>query len=539
MTLFIQDLLLKYMLLQKALPAFSSISHASKAHLLFWIYVYTADIDTYAARYVGYTKLRRLLFIAQHCKSRELDAYRLALDALTQPRSLNIQLYRKVMGLVAGRLGPAYSLDATWAEEIDKRAAMQKERLESDLQTSRTGMAKESIRLGYQDLGEFHYARGDLDNALKNFVRTRDYCSIARHNVEMCLNVIKVSVGLDSFAHVSTYVSKAEHATGMNDPKVRHKLKAAAGLAQLSQHNYDSAARKFLDCGPSGLTRGTPQDPGPASFAHVLAPEDVATYGGLCALASLDRPELKRSLLENTTFKGLLDLVPMVRELIYDFCRSRYGACLGALAALKPELLLDVHLHQHVESLYQRIRERCLLQYFIPYLSVDLGSMANTFDTPLPRLEKEIAGLIVTNRMPARIDSQRKTLHRRQVDPREAGYKKVFSMGQEFLREMRAMLFRMSLLEHSVFVEAETRGGAGGGGDARSGGRAGTLGSPHPSQGRAARGQGAGGGTSQARGGDAVLEGESSPEEDTDMGEDFGSANQQDPDLEATLIGEG
>src|SRR6056297_1147082 len=160
MTLFIQDLLLKYMLLQKALPAFSSISHASKAHLLFWIYVYTADIDTYAARYAGYTKLRRLLFIAQHCKSRELDAYRLALDALTQPRSLNIQLYRKVMGLVAGRLGPAYSLDATWAEEIDKRAAMQKERLESDLQTSRTGMAKESIRLGYQDLGEFHYARG-------------------------------------------------------------------------------------------------------------------------------------------------------------------------------------------------------------------------------------------------------------------------------------------------------------------------------------------------------------------------------------------
>lgn len=34
MTLLIQDVLLKYMLLQKALPAFSSISHASNAHLV-------------------------------------------------------------------------------------------------------------------------------------------------------------------------------------------------------------------------------------------------------------------------------------------------------------------------------------------------------------------------------------------------------------------------------------------------------------------------------------------------------------------------
>lgn len=45
---------------------------------------------------------------------------------------------------------------------------------------------------GYTDLGDFCHQRGDLENALKNYVRTRDYCHVTRHNIDMCLNVIKV-----------------------------------------------------------------------------------------------------------------------------------------------------------------------------------------------------------------------------------------------------------------------------------------------------------------------------------------------------------
>ena len=377
---------------------------------------------------------------------------------------MNVELYRKVVGLVAGRLGPAYQLDAAWADGMEKRAAAQKERLESDLQSSRTSLAKESIRLGYQDLGEFYYARGDLNNALKNFVRTRDYCSMTRHNVDMCLNVIKVSVGLDSFSHVNTYVSKAEHTPDLNDPKARHKLKAAAGLVQLSQQHYANAARKFLECGVAGLTKDKPNDAAPAPFAQVLAPEDVAVYGGLCALASLDRAELQRRVVDNMAFKGLLDLVPAMRELIYDFCGSKYGGCLKALGAMKGELLLDLHLARHVGGLYQKIRERCLLQFFAPYLSVDLTRMAEAFGTPVGGLEKEVAELIMSNRLPARVDSQKKTLHRRQVDPREEGYKKVFGLGKDFLREVRTMLLRTSLVEHGVCVEGGGGGREGGGG---------------------------------------------------------------------------
>ncbi|KAL0913127.1 hypothetical protein M5K25_016561 [Dendrobium thyrsiflorum] len=55
------------------------------------------------------------------------------------------------------------------------------------------------------------------------------------------------------------------------------------------------------------------------NYSEVIAPQDVATYGGLCALASFDRTELKNKVIDNISFRNFLELVPEVRELINDF----------------------------------------------------------------------------------------------------------------------------------------------------------------------------------------------------------------------------
>ena len=47
-------------------------------------------------------------------------------------------------------------------------------------------------------------------------------------------------------------------------------------------------------------------------FREVLAAQDVATYGGLCALASFDRTELRRHVIENMVFQEYLELCPEV-----------------------------------------------------------------------------------------------------------------------------------------------------------------------------------------------------------------------------------
>ena len=71
-------------------------------------------------------------------------------------------------------------------------------------------MIKESIRMGHNDLGDFYYQRGEFQNALKSYTRTRDYCTTSKHIIAMCLNVIRVSIELGNFLHVANYAQKAE-----------------------------------------------------------------------------------------------------------------------------------------------------------------------------------------------------------------------------------------------------------------------------------------------------------------------------------------
>lgn len=50
------------------------------------------------------------------------------------------------------------------------------------------------FRRGHDDLGDHYLDCGDLSNALKCYSRARDYCTSAKHVINMCLNVIKVSL---------------------------------------------------------------------------------------------------------------------------------------------------------------------------------------------------------------------------------------------------------------------------------------------------------------------------------------------------------
>lgn len=396
------------------------------------------DVEAYASLYSGRTKIVRLLFIADRCDnvSMQLEALRMAYEEIKKGE--NTQLFREAVQKICGRLGPNYEMDSAWAYAVDRRAEQRKERLENELNAYRTNLIKESIRMGYNDFGDFYYAHGQLGEALKNYVRTRDYCTTAKHIIHMCLNVILASIEMGQFTHVLSYVTKAEQALDSLDNVTAAKLCCAAGLAHLEAKKYKLAARKFLEVGQELANE----------YNEVIAPQDVATYGGLCALASFDRAELKSKVIDNVNFRNFLELVPEIRELIQDFYTSRYASCFGYLENLKTNLLLDIHLHDHVETLYNQIRNKALIQYTHPFVSVDLHMMANAFKTNVAGLEKELEALITENEIQARIDSHNKILYARHADQRNATFQRVLQTGREFDRDVKAMLLRTSLLKY-------------------------------------------------------------------------------------------
>ncbi|XP_051117299.1 COP9 signalosome complex subunit 1-like [Andrographis paniculata] len=405
------------------------------------------DIEAYAALYTGRTKITRLLFIADKCgvPSMQLEVLRMAYDEIKKGE--NTQLFREVVAKIDGRLGPKYGPDNAWADVVDRRAEIRKEKLESELNAYRTNLIKESIRMGYNDFGDYYYSHGQLGEAFKNYVRTRDYCTTSKHIIHMCLNAILVSIEMGQFTHVTSYAGKAEQSQEALDPVTIAKLRCAAGLAHLESKKYKLAARKFLETGPE---LGN-------NYTEVISPQDIATYGSLCALASFDRSELKSKVIDNINFRNFLELVPEIRELINDFYTSHYASCLEYLGSLKANLLLDIHLHDHVEALYEQIRCKALIQYTLPFVSVDLRMMAGAFNTSVTSLEKELETLITNDQIQARIDSHNKILYARHTDQRNGTFQRVLQTGNVFDREVKAMLLRANLIKHDYNLKTSRK----------------------------------------------------------------------------------
>ncbi|KAF9594780.1 hypothetical protein IFM89_034763 [Coptis chinensis] len=92
-----------------------------------------------------------------------------------------------------------------------------------------------------------------------------------------------------------------------------------------------------------------------------------------------------------------MEALPVSLEMLH-MQRAIMLSCLQYLENLKANLLLDIHLYDHVETLYSHIRHKILIQYTHPFVSVDLNMMADAFKTSVGGLEKELEAFSLTTR---------------------------------------------------------------------------------------------------------------------------------------------
>ncbi|MPC22749.1 COP9 signalosome complex subunit 1 [Portunus trituberculatus] len=233
------------------------------------------DLETYANCYTGLAKLQRLIFIADRCPQLRVEALRMAIFYVQTTYNVNLytQLHRKLQEAVSGAIAGNPSLpdiaggggvaanfpalDMQWVESRAKKAALKLEKLDTDLKNSKVNSIKESIRRGHDDLGDHYLDCGDLSNALKCYSRARDYCTSFKHIINMCLNVIKVSIYLNNWSHVLSYVSKAQATPEVAETRpsnnkdqsaiIQTKLTCASGLAQLATRKYKILYAKAVE----------------------------------------------------------------------------------------------------------------------------------------------------------------------------------------------------------------------------------------------------------------------------------------------------
>lgn len=122
--------------------------------------------------------------------------------------------------------------------------------------------------------------------------------------------------------------------------RLKSKISASFGLVALHDKNYHAAALKFIECHAEiGAT-----------YNEVLHAEDIALYGGICALASFTRKELREKV--------------RLRPPLFFFVRLMYGLHL-TVVYLFAEIVDEQFVVQGVfgiGALAARVDQRLLLQ---------------------------------------------------------------------------------------------------------------------------------------------------------------------------------
>lgn len=209
---------------------------------------------------------------------------------------------------------------------------------------------------------------------------------------------------LGSYQHIQGYVLKSKQV-----PKISMEsesiITSVSAMVQLEGSCYRAAAELFLQLPFSAADH----------LWEFISSRDVAIYGGLCALATFNRDELKIKVMENAEFKQYLELEPNIRELLRAFYSSKFSKCFDIIyhfrviiLLIKNEFALDLFLQAHLDSLYYEIKNRAILQYSLPFSSLDMRLMAGVFQVSIAELETQIAHLIGSDQLDARIDSHKK-----------------------------------------------------------------------------------------------------------------------------------
>lgn len=254
------------------------------------------------------------------------------------------------------------------------------------------------VQMGNEDLGRHFEAMGKLNDASDAYSRIRQDVSSTKHIIDCGIHLANVSLYRRDWNMVLANTGKI---TGVQSADEEQSLqtfvRVMSGVAHLSLGNYLESARNLLL-----IDFAVP----PAKYSHVASPNDIAVYGGLTALATMDRAELQRRVLDNQSFRTFLEHEPHIRKAVSLFVSGRYSTCLSVLESYRSDYLLDVYLQKHVRELYTRIRTKCIVQYFVPFSRITLASLEAAFGLPGQSLQDELMDMIRNDFLNARIDSR-------------------------------------------------------------------------------------------------------------------------------------
>ncbi|KAM0253391.1 hypothetical protein ACHAQJ_007286 [Trichoderma viride] len=415
------------------------------------------DLDLYIQNYVGRTRYERLMLIGKCCLPLRVEALKAAV--LEAKSGSDVTRYKDAWALLraAAPDEPEAQRDEEWIEKAEIANRTETARLETELKGYRNNLIKESIRMGNEDLGKHFESIGKLAEATEAYNKMRHDVSTTKHIFDCGMHLASVAFQRHDWATVLSNVGKISNIQSGDDEQAQQAYtKVASGVALMGLGNFYDAAVTFIHTNPNVSA---------TEYNTVASSNDVAIYGGLLALATMDRKALQSRILDNQSFRTFLEHEPHIRKAISLFVNGRYSNCLSILESVRADYLLDIYLQPHMPTIYSLIREKCIVQYFIPFSCVTLDSLDAAFGTSNQSVELELIRMIRDGSLRARIDAKNKLLVAVSPDPRLVVQTNALAVARKYEQEAKERLRRMNIIAAGLEVvglKKQQSGGVGG-----------------------------------------------------------------------------
>ncbi|CCC12045.1 hypothetical protein SMACR_02267 [Sordaria macrospora] len=412
------------------------------------------DLDLYIQNYKGRTRFERLFHIGRSSVPLCVDALKAAVQEAKAGKDI-LRYQMAVNSLFqAARNEPEALLDKAWLDAKAKENRETTLHLQAELQGYKNNLIKESIRMGNEDLGKHFEAIGDVEAAMDSYWKMRPDVSSTEQLVDIGKLLVRVAIERHDWKSVANHLSKHVNSANDSDPKakaLKTYARIANGIAALGQERYKEAAFSFVEAN---------SDVSPEVYNQIASPNDVAIYGGLLALATMDRHELQAHLLDNDSFREFLQREPHIRRAITQFVNGRYAACIEILESYRPDYLLDIYLQKHVPKLYADIRTKSIVQYLKPFSCVRLDTMQKAFNGPGPSIEDELFTMIKDGKLNARIDAINKSVMPLSTDSRQQMQSYALHTFEDYEKQALDRIRRMNIMAADLEVKGTRKPGS-------------------------------------------------------------------------------
>ncbi|KAJ1796586.1 hypothetical protein LPJ59_003657 [Coemansia sp. RSA 2399] len=403
------------------------------------------SLHGYLEGYKGAAKVRRGIYVAEHCHELSTESYMAALDEL-EASTYNTKLHAEVSKRL-GQLGVSVVTGSgEWKRSADQMAMRENSELQKEIAEAKSGNLVSVCQRAHKGLADLYAKMGNTEEAFRVLQSAREFSGDATDHVDLQVSAARIAQSTFRWMQVSTFVQRAF--TGATAKQGTIWLEGT--VIQMQASFGDS---KWHDVAKGLSQLSISESDAPKVFeAGNVTQRDIALYATLSALMTMDRKEIKEKFINNLGFSKFFEAMPECLELLKDFYASKYLAMLALFDQVLSFCVLDPVVGPHVAHIKGVVVDNIVVMYSTPYMSVSLEAMARELHiASVSTLECILVRLITSKRIVARIDAVSGYLCKHRVDPRDATLAHIEKMYKVFDSQVDLMK------AHIMFLEEESR----------------------------------------------------------------------------------